>query len=146
MELLAVTVSGMVVSILTSLFKTSKLTSSQRSSLALGLSILGGVVSVLMSTDMSGALDITKMAVASFAASQVVYTGILKNTQINTKIEAIDVFSPSNKKKVEELAKLVEDVAVAKATSSVKAKTAKPVAKPPKAPAKKATSKKAETK
>lgn len=137
MELLTVTVSGMVVSVLTSLFKTAKLNASQRSALALGLSLVGGLATVLMSTDLNGSVDIVKMAVATFASSQIVYTGVLKNSGINTKIEAIDLFTAANKKKVEELAHVAEEV-IKKS----------PVAKPPaskKAPAKKAV-KKSETK
>lgn len=134
MELLTVTASGIVVSLLTSLFKTAKLSKGQRSALALGLSVAGGLATVLASTDLNGVVDITKMAVATFAASQVVYTGVLKNSDVNTKIEAIDVFTSANKAKVEEVAK-VADKAVKKASS-------KPVAKAPKAQAKK----KAETK
>ena len=134
MELLTVTVSGIVVSILTSLFKTTKLSKGQRSALALVLSLAGGLATVLASTDLNGVTDITKMAVATFAASQVVYTGVLKNTDVNTKIEAIDVFTSANKAKVEEVAK-VADKAVKKAS-------AKPVAKALKKPA----TKKSETK
>ena len=134
MELLTVTASGIVVSLLTSLFKTAKLSKGQRSALALGLSVAGGLATVLASTDLNGVVDITKMAVATFAASQVVYTGVLKNSDVNTKIEAIDVFTSANKAKVEEVAK-VADKAVKKVSS-------KPVAKAPKAQAKK----KAETK
>ena len=116
MELLTVTVSGIVVSILTSLFKTAKLSKGQRSALALGLSVAGGLATVLASTDLNGVVDITKMAVATFAASQVVYTGVLKNTDVNGKIEAIDVFTSANKAKVEEVAK-VADKAVKKAST-----------------------------
>lgn len=134
MELLTVTASGIVVSLLTSLFKTAKLSKGQRSALALGLSLVGGFATVIASTDLNGVVDITKMAVATFAASQVVYTGVLKNSDVNTKIEAIDVFTSANKAKVEEVAKMA-DKAVKKASS-------KPVAKAPK----KQATKKAETK
>lgn len=126
MELLTVTVSGMVVSLLTSLFKTARLTSGQRSGLALGLSVLGGLATVLMSTDLNGPVDITKMAVATFAASQIVYTGVLKNSNLNSKIEAIDVFSSKNEAVVEELASTAQKVvkkAAAKKAAAKKAET-----------------------
>lgn len=131
MELLAVTASGVVVSLLTSLFKTAKLTKGQRSLVALALSVVGGLATVLASTDLNGAVDITKMAVATFAASQVVYTGVLKNTSINGTLEEINVFTPANKAKVEE--------AAMKAEKAIAKKSAK-------APAKKATPKKTSTK
>jgi uncharacterized membrane protein len=108
MELLAVTVSGVVVSVLTSLFKTANLTKGQRSILALALSVAGGLVTVLASTDLNGVVDITKMAVATFAASQVVYTGVLKNTSMNGKLEEMHVFTSANQAKVEEVAKMAE--------------------------------------
>lgn len=129
MELLSVAASGVVVSLLTSLFKTANLTKGQRSIVALILSVAGGLVTVLASTDLNGVVDITKMAVATFAASQVVYTGVLKNTSMNGKLEEINVFTSSNQSKVEEIAKQV-DSKVAK----------KPAAK--KAPAKKVAPKK----
>lgn len=116
MELLAVTVSGVVVSVLTSLFKTANLTKGQRSILALALSVAGGLVTVLASTDLNGVVDITKMAVATFAASQVVYTGVLKNTSMNGKLEEMNVFTSANQAKVEEVAKMAEKT-VAKKTA-----------------------------
>jgi hypothetical protein len=123
MELLSVAASGVVVSLLTSLFKTANLTKGQRSLVALILSVAGGLVTVLASTDLNGVVDITKMAVATFAASQVVYTGVLRNTSMNGKLEEINVFTSSNQAKVEEIAKQVDSKVAKKPAAKKKAAT-----------------------
>lgn len=122
MELVTVAITGIVVSVLTSLFKTVRLSKSQRSALALGMSVLGGLAMTLMSGDALSVDNLANTIVATFTASQVVYTGILRNTSLNSSLESFGFFSSKNEKIVKHVADDAE--AVAKKVVKKKAATA----------------------
>ena len=131
MELVTVAITGIIVSVLTSLFKTVRLNKSQRSALALGMSVLGGLAMTMLSGETLSVDNLANTIVATFTAAQVVYLGILKNTSLNSSLESFNFFSSKNKKVVEHVAEDAE--AVAKKVTRKKASTA------PKASTKKAT-------
>jgi len=111
MELVTVAITGIIVSVLTSLFKTVNLTKSQRSILALVMSALGGLGMTLINGETLSVDTLANTIVATFAAAQVVYVGVLKNTSLNGSLETINIFSSKNKKIVEHVAKDAESVA-----------------------------------
>jgi hypothetical protein len=111
MELTTVAITGIIVSVLTSLFKTVNLKKSQRSVLALVMSILGGVGMTLINGETLSVDTLANTIVATFAAAQVVYVGVLKNTSLNGSLEAINIFSSKNKDVVSSVAKDAENIA-----------------------------------
>ena len=123
---------SVVVTLLTSLFKTGNLSVKQKNLIATGLSVVAGAVTVWVNNngDFNGA-SVASVAVATYGASQLAYNFILKGTGLDNKLTTTNLFG-TNASVVEAT---VEDIAkVAKV-----AKTAK------KAPAKKAPAKKAAT-
>lgn len=124
MELVTVAITGIIVSVLTSLFKSINLTKTQRSVLALVMSVIGGFAMVIVQGQTLNVDNIANTIVATFTAAQVVYVGILKNTSLNGTLESYNLFGSKNKKVVEHVAKdaeaVVKKVAKKKATTTAK--------------------------
>lgn len=127
------TVLSLAVTLLTSLFKTAKLSKKQKSSIAAGLSVVAGVASVALSSGDFTPANLAANAIAIFGASQVIYQFILSGTGLNKTITNTNLFG-SNQAVAEMVAAQVE--AVAKEAAKPKKKAA---AK--KAPAKKTAKK-----
>lgn len=113
------------VTLLTSLFKSVKLSKKQKTSIAAGLSILAGFASVaLVSGDFSPA-NLAANAVSIFGASQAIYQFILNGTGLNKKLAEVSLFGSSTSD-IEVIVTEVEKAA--KAAKAVK-KAAKPAVK-----------------
>jgi hypothetical protein len=111
MELVTVAITGIIVSVLTSLFKTVNLTKTQRSVLALVMSVLGGFGMVIVQGQTLSVDNIANTIVATFTAAQIVYVGILKNSSLNGTLESFNFFSSKNEKNVAKMADGAEEVA-----------------------------------
>jgi hypothetical protein len=127
MELVTVAITGIIVSVLTSLFKTVNLTKSERSALALVMSVLGGLAMTIINGQSLTLDNLANTIVATFAAAQVVYVGVLKNTSLNGSLEEINIFSSKNKRIVDSVAN--EAQSVAKKVAKKKAPATKSTAK-----------------
>jgi hypothetical protein len=121
------TALSVVVTLLTSLFKTAGLSVKQKNLIATGLSVVAGAVTVWINSDgdFNGA-SVASVAVATYGASQLAYNFILKGTGLNTKLTTTNLFG-TNSAKVEEIVseveKAVKKSAPKKATPAKKATT-----------------------
>lgn len=88
---LATTLS-LVVTLLTSLFKSVNLTSKQKNLIATGLSVVAGTVSVVSSGVELTAGNLASTAVAIYGASQIAYQFILKGTNLNKTLTDVKLF------------------------------------------------------
>lgn len=135
---------SLAVTVLTSLFKTVKLSSKQKNLIATGLSLVAGVATVWL-----GGVDLTVGNIAStgiaiYGASQIAYQFILRGTQLDKKLLTTYLFgqNPSEVEAVFEKAADLEMNVLAKpkkkATQSNDKKPvpAKKTAKPRKTAAK----------
>ena len=117
---------SVVVTLLTSLFKTADLSVKQKNLIATGLSVVAGAVTVWINSDgnFNGA-SVASVAVATYGASQLAYNFILKGTGLNTKLTTTNLFG-TNSAKVGEIVVEVEKAVKStpkKATPAKKATT-----------------------
>ena len=121
-------VLSLAVTLLTSLFKTVRLTKKQKASIAGALSIVAGIASVAVSSGDFSPANLAANTITIFGASQAFYQFILNGTGLNKTITNKNLFG-SHQAAVEEAATNIEVIA-------------KEVAKPKAAPAKKTAAKK----
>lgn len=113
------------VTLLTSLFKSVKLSKKQKTSIAAGLSILAGFASVAFVSGDFSPTNLAANAVSIFGASQAIYQFILNGTGLNKKLTDVSLFGSSTSD-IEVIVAEVEKTA--KAAKAVK-KAAKPAVK-----------------
>ena len=118
---------SVVVTILTSLFKTGNLSVKQKNLIATGLSVVAGAVTVWINSngDFNGA-SVASVAVATYGASQLAYNFILKGTGLDTKLTTTNLFGTdinTVEASVEDVVKVAK--AVRKAAPAKKATPAK---------------------
>lgn len=136
------TALSVVITLLTSLFKTGNLSVKQKNLIATGLSVVAGAVTVWINSngDFNGA-SVASVAVATYGASQLAYNFILKGTGLNNKLTTTNIFSTNNSNVEELIAQVARVEAVAKKTAkkTPAKKTPAKKAAPTKAVAKKLT-------
>ena len=103
-------VLSLAVTLLTSLFKNAKLSKKQKSSIAAGLSIVAGAVSVAISSGDYSPQNLAANMVAVFGASQAMYVFVLNGTGLNTKLTDTRLFG-KNQLVADIVAAQVEEVA-----------------------------------
>lgn len=122
-------VLSLVVTLMTSLFKTVTLSTKQKAAIAASLSIVAGVISVAVSSGDYTPANLAANAVSIFGVSQAIYQFILNGTGLNKILTDTRIFGASTAE-VEDTAKNVEVIAKAVATSAAKkAPAKKPAAK-----------------
>jgi hypothetical protein len=117
------------VTVLTSLFKTVKLSTKQKQLIVVGLSLVAGVAQVAtQGVDLSLG-NITTALVQVYGASQIAYNFILRGTKLNAKLTNTNLFGTSTKA-VEQALEVAAVVEKAKAPKKTAKKAVKKAASP----------------
>ena len=116
---------SVVVTLLTSLFKTTNLSVKQKNLIATGLSVVAGAVTVWVNSDgdFSGT-TIASVATATYGAAQLAYNFILKGTGLDKKLTNVNLFGVSPKVAEEVLKEVSKKTSTKKAVKKAPAKKA----------------------
>ena len=112
-----------VVSVLTSLFKNKGWSDKEKTAIATGLSILGGIATVGVDSGDWSAANLAGNAVAIFGASQIVYRYILSGTKLDKALTDLRLFGADHDLAAEAVRKM-EEVVDAQVAATPKKTTA----------------------
>jgi len=92
----AVLVTSVVVTFAVSTIKQSHWSNRIKTLVAIGLSLVGGAAVVGVSGEYAlDTHDLAGLGTAVYASSSIIYNLIIKNTGLNAKLEAVNLFGPN---------------------------------------------------